>query len=79
MALTSNPASDDDKLDQVEEDTQRVKGVGEIIVQVFRKSAGVKTNHRNNRPPRLGRIPKTFTSTVHEKALKGESQSHSTS
>jgi hypothetical protein len=44
--LTSPAVIDDDsKLAQLEEDTELVRGVGEIVVSVYRKSESIKKEH----------------------------------
>jgi hypothetical protein len=57
------------------DDTQRVKGIGEIIVKVFRKGETVKQSYG----PSPGSTRDGGMSEVHEKALKGEAKSHSVS
>ena len=67
-------ATDDSKLAHVKEDAKRMKAIGEIIINVFRKASHIKqyfTTHAG--------FDSSATSPVHEKALKGDAKSHSIS
>jgi hypothetical protein len=67
-------ATDDSKLAQVKKDAERMKAVGEIVIQLFRTSTPVKKSFGAN-----AELENNVTSPVHEKALKGDAKSHSTS
>ena len=59
---------------KVNEDIKRIKGVGEIVVKIY-KGGEAKESTRGALPMEsLG-----MGSKVHEKALKGDPKSHSTS
>ena len=51
-----------------------MKGVGEILVKIYRASAGVATPARFTK-----KSPSNKAYNVHEKALKGQAKSHNTS
>jgi len=68
-------ATEDSKLADLAEDTQRVKGIGEIVIKVFRKREPVRKPYANSQSSARG----DDMEAVHEKALKGEAKSHSVS
>jgi len=68
--------SDDSKLAQLKEDSERVRGIGEILVKVYRTFNVVKQQARTSYQRDFGT---RLSTSVHEKALKGEAKSHSIS
>jgi hypothetical protein len=67
---------DDSRLDQVKHDEERIATIGEITVQVFRKSEPQRSTTISRKPVSLSI---DNLSEVHEKALKGEAKSHAVS
>ncbi|ESZ96956.1 hypothetical protein SBOR_2638 [Sclerotinia borealis F-4128] len=64
---------DDAKLASVKEDAQRLSVVGEIIVKLYRRGEKLRVLNESKSREKLDR-----ETHVHEKALKGQAMSHST-
>ena len=73
--LLTFPAIDDSKLTDVKKDMKYIDKVGEITVKVYRGGETESISGISGRNTKLGRR----ASSVHEKALKGQAKSHSTS
>jgi hypothetical protein len=69
-------ATDDAKLADVKEDMERIEEVGEIIVKIYR--GGEAEDKTKTAIAGILKLP-GVDDTVHEKALKGDAKSHSTS
>ena len=67
-------ATDDEHLKNISKDAKKIYGVGEIILKVFNSGPITTTFDSNSSPSKV-----LGPSTVHEKALKGQAKSHSTS
>ena len=67
-------AADDDKLRDIKEDSKRMDKVGQISVVFHRSSEPTAT-----RPPSSRRDFTAAIANVHEKALKGQAKTHTTS
>ena len=68
--------TDDDKLAQVNDDMKRVQEVGEVIVKIYRGSKATDITETTNAK---SIDSSAMANKFHEKALKGDPKSHSTS
>ncbi|KAF7939035.1 uncharacterized protein EAE98_001371 [Botrytis deweyae] len=70
--------TDDSKLASIKEDATRLSGVGEIVVKVHRRGEKIRSKNQSKRLNAPKKLAADSPVLVHEKALKGQAMSHST-
>ncbi|KAF7960663.1 hypothetical protein EAE96_000337 [Botrytis aclada] len=75
---TITTSADDEKLASVKEDAKRLSDVGEIVVKVHRRGERIRSQKQSKRLRASKKLAADSSASVHEKALKGQAMSHST-
>ncbi|KAF7888086.1 uncharacterized protein EAF02_002627 [Botrytis sinoallii] len=70
--------TDDSKLASIKEDATRMSVVGEIVVKVYRRGERTRSKNQSKRLNVPKNLAAVSSESVHEKALKGQAMSHST-
>ncbi|KAF7919623.1 hypothetical protein EAE99_008475 [Botrytis elliptica] len=70
--------TDDSKLASIKEDATRLSVVGEIVVEVHRRGERTRSKNQSKRLNASKKLAAGSSKSVHEKALKGQAISHST-